>query len=159
MDGFNFKIEGWEEVIMAIKQMPDKVKANEIKKILRRQAKPALRALDSKTPFRESGRDIKRGNNVYKPGNLKRSNRIKTRGKDYPTAFVGAHVPSARAKKTEGSGYYGYFLQYGLGRHKEPNDYVQEARDEVATTLGKSASEELKRYIAKKAIKMGFEVK
>lgn len=158
MNTFSFDIEGWNEVVDAIKQLPDKVKVREVKKILRRQAKPALRALDRNTPFRESGRTVKRGDNEYKPGNLKRSNRIKLRGKDYPTAFVGAHVPSRRAKKTAGSGYYGYFIQYGKGTHKnKPNDYVQRTRDQVHDELGDNASEELKKYIAKEARKLGFQ--
>jgi len=163
MSSLNFEVEGMDRIVRAIQKLgDDKIKAREVKKILRKQAKPSLRALNRNTPNRASkgeNRAIKRGESLYWPGNLKRSNKIKVRGKDYPTAFVGAHVPSKRAKKKSGSGYYGYFVQYGTQRGIKGDDYVMRAKQEAEQEVGDGVSKELAKYIKKEAKKLGFDVK
>ena len=163
--GLSFEVEGFDKIAKAIRQLgDDKIKARKVRTILKHQSKPALRALNRNTPDRskssdgnKSQRAIKRGGSLYWPGNLKRSNEIKTRGKDYPTAFIGANVPSKRAKKKSGSGYYGYFIQYGLSTHRgNPDNYVLRAKEQAEAEVGDGVSAELARYIKREAKKLGF---
>ena len=173
-----FEIEGFDHVVNNILQLAKDVnKVNEIRKILRRQAMPAKRIMVSQAPRRKptkSGKGIertrlnvkyhrtvrdKKGNKIdvnYKPGNLKRSIKLfNGKNKEYPTVYVGAE-----AKKAQGSGYYSWFVQHGTsgkGGIKNTNDFVGRSNDIVGDSMGNEASEELMKYIKRKAVKLGFE--
>lgn len=160
VDVISFEIEGFDDVINAIKQLPDKIKHREVIKILKRQAKPTQRVMIAQAPRIKDGRTMKyhRKKSIeYRPGNLKRSIKMFSRGPDYPTVFVGA-----QAKKPEGSGYYSSFIQYGTNNGKRgirrKNDFVKRTDDMVSDIMGDNASGELVKYITKEAKKLNFQV-
>lgn len=160
-NNISFEIEGWDQVVKAIQELgDDKTKRREVLKILRRQAVPTKRVMIQQAPVVKGNRSIKyhRDNSiVYKPGNLKRA--IKTftgRNKEYPSVYVGA-----QAKKPQGSGYYSYFIQHGTNRSdgrsiRRKNDYVKTTDSLVTEIMGEKASGEVRKYIKKKALKLGF---
>ena len=161
MDGFNFKIEGFDEVINAIQQMEDRTKRNELLKIFRRQIEPAKRVMIAQSPKAKRTVKYHRDKSIeYKPGNLKRAiKKFTGRSKDYPTIFTGA-----QAKKPVGSGYYSWFIQKGTNRTDgrsitKKNDYVERADGLVSAIMGDKASGEVYKYLRRKAKNLGFEVK
>ena len=163
MDGFKFDIEGFDTVFRSILELENDVKkANAIKAILRKQSAPALRSIKGKV--KDATRNVTKttggGVYTYTPGNLSRSMRIKTKGRDYPTAFIGAHVPK---KSSADSGYYSSFVQYGTkkkkGGIKNTNDFVKKAGEDTQNQIGNNASEELAKYIKRKARRIGLQAK
>ena len=123
----SLKIEGIEAVQSEIKSLgKDKIKRREILKILRRQAKPMMQAMRQKAP--QSDNVIIVRDNLYYPGNLKKSIAIKTSpSKKYPNVLVGPRYGKG-AKKYDG--FYAWWIEYASGTQ---------------------ASTQLKKYIDKKA--------
>ena len=73
----NFEIEGVQNVAREIKSLSsDKMKRREILKVLRRQAKPLVQAMRQNAPISENV--IIFGDDVFYPGNLRKSIAIKT---------------------------------------------------------------------------------
>jgi hypothetical protein len=156
--GFTYKVEGFEQVAQALKEITsDIVKKREIVKILKREASPAIRAMERNAPIEKNWRTIKkkvvdRKTNKKKvasftPGNLKRSMKLFTgKSKDYPTVYVGAQT-----KKAESSGYYGYFVQYGTkgkrGIRAGKYDFRTVAENEVDGVIGNGLQAETVKYL------------
>ena len=66
-----------------------------------------------------------------------------------------------QAKKAEGSGYYGYFVNYATGNIRKSNKnyhYMQRTFSFVETIIGNKMSAEVKKYLEHKERKLGFEV-
>lgn len=141
------KIEGMEGVIREIRKLPPKIKRREVVKIMKRQIKPIQRAIKANTPIAERDATI-RGVEVPR-GNLKRSITIFTgKNKLHPAVYVG---PAMGSKKKH-DGFYGYFIQYGLGTSKgTPNDFIGEAALPLLGSVNKVMSKDLKRYIDNRA--------
>ena len=143
------KIEGMQEVIREIQKIDsDVVKRREILKVLRRQSKPLVNAIRSKTPIAKYSvvRRLKSGEIAaeYKPENLKKSIKIKTsRNKKYPNVLVGPNF--GRGKY---DGYYAFFIQYGTST-QSPNDFIWKAAKPLMSSLNTTMSVELKKYIEK----------
>lgn len=157
VDGFSFQVTGFEEVQRALRSVEsDIMKKRELAKILRRQAKPALDGMRRNAPEIKADKNGKkrtiayhRDTSVkYTPGNLKRSMKIFTRTKGmYPKVFVGA-----QSKKAKGSGYYGYFVQYGTTGDraiKNSKDFRQITEDQVGTIIGTQLQDKTYAYIKK----------
>lgn len=162
-EGLNitFDIKGIEQVIQDMMGITDDiVKRREIYKILARQAEPVKRAIKAEAPMRkpiysgksEIGRTrlgvkYHRADGItYKPGNLKRSiKKFRGKNKMFPTIYVGAQT-----KKAQGSGYYGYFNQYGTtGARaiKNPKNFVADAGQKVNEQVANRASDALVKYL------------
>ena len=147
-----FKIEGIEDVSNEIKSLGnDKIKRREILKILRRQAKPMMQVMRQKAP--ESDNAIVVGNNLYYPGNLKKSIAIKTSpSKKYPNVLVGPRYGKG-AKKYDG--FYAFWVDLGIGKHKANptggKNFVQKTFSQTGESTYNQASTQLKKYIDKKA--------
>ena len=147
-----FKIEGIKAVSNEIKSLGnDKIKRREILKILRRQAKPMKQAMKQNAP--ESDNVIIVGDNLFYPGNLKKSIAIKTSpSKKYPNVLVGAKYGKG-AKKYDG--FYAFWIDLGIGKHKANptggKNFIQKTFAQTGEATYKHASSQLKKYIDKKA--------
>jgi hypothetical protein len=148
------KIEGMDEVIREFKKIEsDVIKRREILKLLRRQAKPLLKAVIKEAPAEKRGLTVTRTTkggetSEYEPGNLKKAMAIKTSPlKNYPNVLVG-FKQGDRAKY---DGYYGFFVVYGYaGKHKvAPNDFIWRAGKPLIPELNTKGSVEMKKYIEK----------
>jgi len=155
---FSIDIQGFDEVIDSIQKLEDSVKRRELLKIFRPQAKQPQQIM--KRQIKDAKRTVTyhRNNNIkYKPGNLRRSIKIFTgRNKEGATVYIGP-----QAKKAEGSGYYGYFVNYATGNIKKSNKnyhYMQRTFSFVETIIGNKMSAEVKKYLEHKERKLGFEV-
>jgi hypothetical protein len=148
----SFKIEGIQEVSREIKSLSnDKMKRREILKVLRRQAKPMMQAMRQNAP--ESDNVIVVRNEVYYPGNLKKSIGIKTSpSKKYPNVLVGPKYGRG-AKKYDG--FYAWWIEYGNGTHQSNptggKNFVQKTWRQKGVMMQTQASTQLKKYIDKKA--------
>ena len=147
-------IEGMDEVIAEFKKIDnDVLKRREILKLLRRQSKPLVKAIRSKAPVADRivTRRTKSGDiaAIYKPGNLKKSIKIKTsRSKRYPNVLVGPNM----GRRGKYDGYYAFFLQYGT-RNMRGNDFIDKATSPLLPKLHTEMSQEMKDYIEKMIFK------
>lgn len=152
-----FKIYGIEVVANEIKSLgDDKIKRREILKILRRQAKPMKEAMKQNAP--ESDNVIIVRDDLYYPGNLKKSIAIKTSpSKKYPNVLVGARY-GAGAKKHDG--FYAFWVDLGIGKHEANptggKNFIQKTFAKTGESTYKHASSQLKKYIDKKAKKLNL---
>ena len=148
----SFKIEGIQEVSNEIKSLSnDKMKRSEILKVLRRQAKPMMQAMRQNAP--ESDNVIVVRNDVYYPGNLKKSIAIKTSpSKKYPNVLVGPRYGKGANKY---DGFYAWWIEYGTRTHQSNptggKNFVQRTWVQKGEIMQTQASTQLKKYIDKKA--------
>ena len=148
----SFKIEGLEGVSNEIKSLSsDKMKRREILKVLRRQAKPLVQAMRQNAPISENV--IIFGDDVFYPGNLRKSIAIKTsRSKTYPNVLVGPRYGKGANKY---DGFYAWWIEYGTGTHiSNPTgakNFVQKTMQQKGELVTNQSSKELKKYIDKKA--------
>ena len=148
----SFKIEGIQDVSREIKLLSsDKMKRSEILKVLRRQAKPMMQAMRQNAP--ESDNVIVVRNDVYYPGNLKKSIAIKTSpSKKYPNVLVGPRYGKGANKY---DGFYAWWIEYGTGTHQSNptggKNFVQRTWIQKGEIMQTQASTQLKKYIDKKA--------
>jgi len=151
------KIEGMEELIGQITNISnDKIKRRELLKILRRQAKPLLKVIQSKVPTGDGlinvrGKLYERKDYAFDE-NLKKSFKIQTgRSKMYPNVAVGP----TRGKKKTNDGWYAHMVLYGT-KYIQGDDFVKKAADQVLPALSVTASEQLRKYIVKKTKQIPF---
>jgi HK97 gp10 family phage protein len=145
------KIEGIEELTREIMNLSDdKIKRRELLKILRRQAKPLLASIKSKTPVADKAITFK--GVTYEAGNLKKSFKTQTgRSKAYPNVAVGP----TRGDKVKNDGWYVHFLAYGTP-NIQGDDFIKTAADATLPTINTSLSAELQRYVTKKTKQIPF---
>lgn len=155
---FHFDKAGFDKAATRIRRVGDvKTKSKEIKKLLRRQAKPLVPALRNEAPEATKTVTYHRDKSIkYPPGNLKKSIRIfNGKSKQFPTVYVGP-----QAKKPKGSGYYSYFIQYGTkGRNGifRKNNYVERVYRSSREQVGTQTSRQLAKYLEKEFRKQGFQ--
>jgi HK97 gp10 family phage protein len=148
----NLSVEGMDEVISQIMSISDdRIKRNEILKILRRQAKPILAAVKANTPVADKP-IVGRNGKIYEPENLKKSMAIKTSPlKNYPNVLVGPR----KGQKAARDGFYAFFIQKGV--YGIPaNDFIMEAAEPLLNSAEKTMSNELEKYIDKKIQQTGL---
>jgi hypothetical protein len=141
-----FEIQGVEKVMADIKRLHgDKMKRQEILKILRRQSKPLLAAIKANTPVADKTIQGRKGQ-LYEPQNLKKSMAIKTSPvKNYPNVLIGPR----KGERAKNDGFYAFFIQYGHGNVPE-DDFIAKATSPLLSTIGTVMSSELEKYIDKK---------
>ena len=148
----SFKIEGLEGVSREIKSLSsDKMKRREILKVLRRQAKPLVETMRRNAPVAD--RDIVVRGKVYSPNNLRKSIAIKTSpSKKYPNVLVGPRYGRGGKKY---DGFYAWWIEYGTGTHESnptgAKNFVKKTWQQKGESVQTQASEQLKKYIDKKA--------
>jgi hypothetical protein len=147
-----FDIQGIEGVTNEIKSLSDdKLKRREILKVLRRQVKPILEALKQNTPIAQN--DITVRGTTYSPGNLKKAMAIKTSpSKKYPNVLIGPRYGRGGKKY---DGFYAWWIEYAKGTHESNptggKNFIQKTLLQKGDSVTKVASEQLKKYIDKKA--------
>jgi len=149
-----FNVTGFDDLNRKLKQLPDKVKRTEVVKIQRRLAKPLLKAYKNNVPVgkRNGARKTSGQNQEYKPGNLKRSIKIKT----VPGRKVGGNPYVAILPTTGGrnNGYYRFmvvpigFRGSGRGSRKRRNTVVRDARNRAFKRVSTSAASKYERQTA-----------
>ena len=100
------QIQGFEQLREQIKKLPDKVKRNELQKVLRQVAKPTVREAQFQAPIRDFN---KKGPNP--PGTLKRSIGVKNGKKG--KSKINAVVYVGPRTKGSNKGWYGHLVELG----------------------------------------------
>lgn len=142
-----FEIQGFEQLKAKIKSLPDKVKAKEIVKILRRSAKSTIDAARSMAPISKKAH-VFRGGKVFQPGNLRKSIRAASmRRSRVPMIIVG---PRSSGKY---DGFYG--RAFVIPGHKTTsgfvaaNDFMARAFRSTGGLVADSAVAATEKYIQK----------
>jgi hypothetical protein len=131
----DIKVKGFSELSRELKKLDDKMTRREVLKIQRKLATSLVRAYREELP--QSNRTTKRFENIYPPGNLKKSVAKET----VPARFVGGNPqivvrPSIKGKK---DGYYRHMVvdkgtEIGSnkpGSREGINTVVDKARDRI----------------------------
>lgn len=160
-----FEIDGFDELNVKLKKLPDRVKRLEILKIQRRAMRPAVEAYRRELPQSDSGstRYVKKGKSKtqgisHVAGNLKKSVRVKTVPAKYTDG--NPHLQVLPDKTGKYDGYYKFmvvkkgFTGSGRGSRIGHNTVVPVARDKAyEATKGRildDAAEKIKKYIQKR---------
>lgn len=169
------KLEGWNEFIALVEQLPDKMKKKEIAGVIRKNMKPIAETIRANTPERSKDRSqslvIKRRKDgsistVSQVGNLKKSIGVRTfsRKGTEVTGYAGIQSKSGRGSDefekalNRSDGWYGFFLERGT-KHISKRPFIAPsaaiAVPQAADQLGTDISE----YIAKNARRLGLDAK
>ena len=153
----NYKIEGFEGVMLEIQSLDDKMKRSEILKILRRQMQPVLDKMRQNAPNQRTEIINVRGTD-YRPQELKNSLAIKTSPqKKYPNVLVG---PRQGKGKKKFDGFYAWWIEYGVGTHianpTGKKNFIQKTYSETSDKIYTQASDKLEKYIKRKAKKLNL---
>ena len=153
----NYKIEGFEGVMLEIQSLDDKMKRSEILKILRRQMDPVVDKMKQNAPNQRTEKINVRGT-IIDPQELKNSIAVKTSpSKKYPNVLVGPRYGGG-AKKHDG--FYAFWIEYGVGKHiNNPTgkkNFIQKTYSETSNKMYNQASKELEKYIKRKAKKLNL---
>jgi len=127
-----FEIEGFAEFQRKIEQLPDKMKRNELNKVLRRVAKPTVAAAKRHVPVKE--------------GRLQRSiGTITGKSRTYPNILVG---PRAKGKH---GGFHGALVEFGHGGPSPApaHPYMRPAIDETRGQVSSDAADKIAKYLQK----------
>jgi hypothetical protein len=154
------KVEGFEDLNRKLKQLPDKVKRQEVLKIQKRLAAPIIKAYSQALPVGKKDK-IKNGTR-YPAGSLSKSVKAET----VPARKVGGNPSIAirPGKKGKHNAYYKFmvvrkgFKGSGAGSRKGANNVVDQARDRALATTGaqatKQAEDKTALYIQKQINKL-----
>ncbi|MAO22445.1 MAG: hypothetical protein CMJ25_16995 [Phycisphaerae bacterium] len=153
----NYKIEGFEGVMLEIQSLDDKMKRSEILKILRRQMQPVLDKMKQNAPNQRTEKINVRGTDIN-PQELKNSLAIKTSpAKKYPNVLVGPRYGKGKKKF---DGFYAWWIEYGVGTHSAnptgKKNFIQKTYSETSDKIYTEASDKLKKYIKRKAKKLNL---
>lgn len=143
-----FEIQGFDELNKKLKQLPDRVKRQEVLKIFRRLAKPVIESYRRNLPKGEKPhtRYTRGGKTTYPPGNLAASVNAQAVALKYSDGNPSIAIRPAKRGKADG--YYRFmvvrkgFKGSGRGSRKGANDVVPKARNiTLAQTGAKSTAE------------------
>ena len=129
-----FEIEGYDKFLLEVQRLPDKLKRNELLKLLRRSSQPTIAA---------AKRNVRK-----KSGKLERSiGNITGKNREYPNIMVG---PRAKGKH---EGFHGHLIEFGHGGpHPAPAfPFMRPAYDETKMAVSKDASGKVAKYLEKRA--------
>lgn len=161
------QLEGFEEFLNAVKQMPDKMKKREITGIMKMNLRPVVKAIKTNTPvsgythvrktknvYHKRTGELKRASvtHTYESGNLKRSIGVKafTKG-DNPTVFAGI-------QKGKNDGWYGFFVERGT-KHIAARNFIAQAAAVSVPTATENLQNDIRNYIVKNAKRLGLDAK
>lgn len=154
------KLEGFEEFLNAVKELPENIKKPHIAGLMKKNLKIVERAIYSQTPVRRGEvKAIKRyrkGGELaqeYLPGNLRRSIGMKafTKGENV-AVYAGIN------KKNKADGWYGFFLERGT-KHISPRRFISLAASVTVPIAEENLTKDVRDYIAKNAKKLGLDAK
>lgn len=156
------QLVGFDQVLQAVRNLPDKMKVKAMKGIMQKNMKPIAAGIRSVTPKSDlkdrikknrKGQNVKdkRGNNVIlKAGNLQKSigTRAFSKGTDV-SAYAGIN------KKGRYDGYYGFFIARGT-KHISKDDFISRGANPKIGTAANNLSNDINEYIAKNARQLGL---
>jgi hypothetical protein len=151
------KLEGFENFLSMVKDMPDKMKAKTMAKIMETNLKPVALAIKNQTPIGKrivNKRKRKSDGKVFETtiGNLRRSIGTKAFwGKNEPTAYAGIQKKGA-------DGWYGLFIERGT-KHIAKNPFISRAASMTVPLAAENLQTDIKNYIVKNAQKLGLDAK
>lgn len=157
----SIELQGFDDFINAVKQMPDKMKAKTLVDIMKVNLKPVAAAIKANTPIRKENqsqkaivRKRKDGSisTISEVGNLKKSIGVK--------GFVGKGEPAAYAgiQKRKNDGWYGWFVERGT-KYQSKNAFIARSAAATVPLASENLQEDIKKYIVKNAQKLGLEAK
>lgn len=152
------KLDGFDDFINIVKQMPDKMKAKTMTEIMKKNLKPVALAIKNQTPISSQlyhKRTRKSDGKIFETtsGNLRRSIDVKgfSRGNN-PTAYAGIQ------KLGKADGYYGYFIERGT-KNIPKNPFISRAASISVPLATETLQTDIKNYIVKNAQKLGLDAK
>lgn len=132
-----FEIEGFDKFLREVEKLPDRMKRNELLKVLRRSSKPTIQAAKRNIHSRSNrlGKSI---------GNITGKNR------EYPNVMVGPRV------KGKNEGFHGHLVEFGHGGpHPAPaNPFMRPAYDETKNRVSDDLAKKISAYLEKQANKL-----
>lgn len=157
-DGLNIKVEGFKELELLIKRLPDKITKNEVNKVLNQIAHPLFKMMQSLVP-RSTGFKYNNGKAyrikkrqlgktiiqpIYTPGyGRKTIAKKKLRKSKNPLISVGPHTRKGKD---------GYYLRQWLipgTVHFKGNDFIEKARRATEGAMLPDAEKRISKYIQK----------
>ena len=146
------EVTGFKELQKQIGRLGnDRLKRNEMLKILRQSSKATLQAARSEVPVSKKEHLIsgKRTRRVIQPGNLRKSiGNITGKSKVIPTIYVGPRV------KGKQLGFYGAFVHGGTIKGIKPNPYLTRAYNKTKGQVTAEAEKGVAKYVQKQINKL-----
>ena len=152
------KLEGFDDFLKAVQNMPDKMKKKTMVEIMKKNLKPVALAIKNQTPISSKlyhKRTRKSDGKVFETtaGNLRRSIDVKGFSSgDNPTAYAGIQ------KKNKADGYYGYFIERGT-KNIPKNPFISRAAAMSVPLASEALQTDIKNYIVDNAKKLGLDAK
>jgi HK97 gp10 family phage protein len=160
-------LQGYDEIIKAVRQLPDKMKADAIGNIIKTNMQPIARSIKNNTPVREEmGKDLnmksraiirKRKDGSIStsslPGNLRASIGVKIfkkKGKDI-SGFAGI-------QGGKNDGWYGYFLERGT-KYISKQQFIARAAAITVPIAQDNLENDIIKYITSNAKKLGLDAR
>lgn len=154
----NIKLEGFEQFIKLVQNLPDKMKSKAMMEIMKNNLKPVAMAIKNTTPISSKLYNVRyrkaKGDTVTTiRGNLRRSIDVRgfSRGNN-PVAYAGIQ------KKGGADGWYGFFLERGT-KYISKNPFINRAATMMLPIATEMLTTDIKGYIAKNARKLGLDTK
>jgi len=151
------KLEGFDELLNAVKQLPDKTKKTFIAGIMRKNMKPIAAAIKAIAPVRDRQGAITRKrkdgtiSTQSESGNLQKSIGIKTFTRGEVTAYAGI-------QKRKNDGWYGFFVERGT-KYQSPQNFIQRGASMTVPKAADNLTTDIKDYIVSNAKKLGLDAK
>lgn len=155
------KMEGWNEFIEAVKQIPNEMKPKAMRGIIAKNMKPISQAIKAAAPVRDSRhyqgvitRKRKDGSvsTESSPGNLRKSIGVRTFSNGSEVAGY------AGIQKRKNDGWYGFFLERGTKKMgKDP--FIARSSAAAIPLAADRLGQDVKEYIVKNAKKLGLDAK
>lgn len=157
----NFRMEGWDEFIKAVQQIPNQMKPKAMRGIIAKNMRPVANAIKNNTPVRKSSsyqgtikRKRKDGSISVESevGNLKKSIGVRTFGKG------GEITGYAGIQKRRNDGYYGFFVERGT-KNMGKNPFIAESSAIAVPLAAENLGNDVRDYIVLNAKKLGLDAK
>ena len=159
--GVTYQLQGFGQLESKLNELMDKETLAWAKKMLRREARPLVRAMRANikkskkkttiTTHRHYSR--KKGihtiDRKHRPGQLRRSIGVlaSKKYKDIPLIYVG----NRRGVKYANDGWYGHFTEFGTRKGINSQAWNKRALQSTGPRVKKSMEDELVKYIGKKS--------
>ena len=168
----NVTLDGFDEFLNLIKEMPDKMKIKAMSGIIRKNLKPVAAAIKANTPVRKSTfkgtviRKRKDGSVSTKAevGNLKASIGVKTFRSQSKGVTGYAGINNGKVSEEDDNlfrtkdGWYGFFLERGTKKIPK-NPFISRAAAMSVPLASESLQTDIKNYIVDNAKKLGLDAK
>ena len=167
------KLEGFEDFLKAVQNMPDKMKAKTMREIIAKNLKPVALSIKNQAPIRKTtykGQVVRKRKDgttstISLAGNLRNSIGVKTFGKVEVAGYAGIQNGKSIGKDEKGiskgktnDGWYGFFLERGT-KYIAKNPFISRAASMTVPLAAENMQTDIKNYIVKNAQKLGLDAK